>query len=48
MYGHFAEAEINVPCFAGATSSHDHSSLIHPDERPTQWGDSVNATRITW
>jgi hypothetical protein len=39
MPEHFAEAEMNVPRFIGATSSHDHHSLIHsPGIRPINGG----------
>jgi hypothetical protein len=31
MYDQFEEAEMNVPRFIGATSSHDHRSLIQPE-----------------
>jgi hypothetical protein len=32
MSDQFAESEMNVPLFIGATSSHDHRSLIQPEE----------------
>jgi hypothetical protein len=46
MPHHFAEAEMNVPRFICATSSHNHCSLIQPEEMAKQWGASVEA-RIT-
>jgi hypothetical protein len=38
---------MNVPRFIGATSSHVHRSLIHPEEMANRWGTSVEAARIT-
>jgi hypothetical protein len=37
---------MNVPHFTGATSSHDHRSLIQAEEMVKQWGTSVEAARI--
>jgi hypothetical protein len=47
MSNQFAYAEMNVPSFIGATSSHDHRSLIHPEEISKRWVTSVEAARIT-
>jgi hypothetical protein len=47
MSAKFAEAEMNVPRFIGATSSHDHLYLIQPEEMAKRWGTSVEAARIT-
>jgi hypothetical protein len=47
MSNQFAEAEMNVPRFIGATSSHDHRSLIHPEEMAKRWGTYVEAARIS-
>jgi hypothetical protein len=38
---------MNVPRFIGATSSHEHHSLIQPEEMAKPWGTSVEAARIT-
>jgi hypothetical protein len=38
---------MNVPRFIGATSSHDHRSLIHPEEMAKRLGTSVEASCIT-
>jgi hypothetical protein len=47
MADQFAEAEMNVPHFIGATSSHDHRSQIQPEEMAKRWGGSVEASCIT-
>jgi hypothetical protein len=47
MSDQFSEAKMNVPHFIGATSSHDHRSLIHPEEMAKGWGTSVEAARLT-
>jgi hypothetical protein len=47
MSDQFAGAEMNVPRFIGATSSHDHRSLIQPEEMAKRWGTSVEAACIT-
>jgi hypothetical protein len=41
MSDQFAEAEMNVPRFIGATSSNDHRSLIQPEEMANRWGTYV-------
>jgi hypothetical protein len=48
MSDQFAEAEMNVPRFIGAMSSHDHHSLIQPEEMAKRRGTSVEAARITF
>jgi hypothetical protein len=47
MSDHFADAEMNVPRFIGATSYHYNRSLIQPEEMTKRWGTSVEAARIT-
>jgi hypothetical protein len=47
MSDHFAEAEINVPRFIGATSSLDRRSLIQPEDMARRWGTSFETARIT-
>jgi hypothetical protein len=47
MSDKFAESEMNVPHFIGASSSHDRRSLIHPEEMAKRWGTPVEAARIT-
>jgi hypothetical protein len=47
MSDQFAEAKMNVPHFIGAKSSHDHRSLIQPEEMAKRWGTYVEAARIT-
>jgi hypothetical protein len=47
MSEHFAEAEMNVPRFLGATISHDHRSLIQPEDMARRWVTSVETARIT-
>jgi hypothetical protein len=47
MSEHFAEDEMNVARFIGATSSHDHRSLIQPEDMVRRWGTSVETARIT-
>jgi hypothetical protein len=48
MSDKFAEAEMNVPPFSGATSSHDHRYLIQPEEMDKRWVTSVEAACITF
>jgi hypothetical protein len=47
MSDHCAEAEMNVPHIIGATSSHDHISLIQPEDMERRWGALVETARIT-
>jgi hypothetical protein len=47
MSDHFAEAEMNVPRFIGATSYHDHRSLIQPEDMVRRWGNSVETAILT-
>jgi hypothetical protein len=47
MSYHFAEAEMIVPRFIGATSSHDHRSLIQPEDMARRSGTSVETAIIT-
>jgi hypothetical protein len=47
MSDQFAEAEMNVLCFIGATRFHDHCYLIQPEEISKRWWASVEAARIT-
>jgi hypothetical protein len=48
MPDQFVEAEMSVPRFIGATSSHDRRSLIQPEEMVKRWGTSLEASRITF
>jgi hypothetical protein len=46
MSDHFAEAEMIVPRFIGLTSSHEHRSLIQPEDMARRWETSVETVRI--